>query len=202
MGQNAKIFIFGMLSFKPEFSLSFFTLIKHDLIFNLEREYHWKLYNYVECLCILIKFNSNDSWHQSFSVEFVQWRTEYKLLSSPPKDVFIHHKFTHQFNSNLSSAYYVSGIILDPEQGKYICSVIAQSLLVSSSCWWLRVSLYLGPNNSSLCLHLHNTATATFSLPFCSLNGTLIIRLKAHPHQDGLIPRWYLHCICKYSFSK
>ena len=35
------------------------------------------------------------------------------------------HKFTHQFTSNLWSAYYVSGIILDPEQGKYICSVIA-----------------------------------------------------------------------------
>ena len=45
MGPNAKVFIFGMLSFKPEYSLSSFTLIKHDLIFNLEIEYHWKLYN-------------------------------------------------------------------------------------------------------------------------------------------------------------
>lgn len=35
------------------------------------------------------------------------------------------HKFTHQFNSDLWSAYYVSRIILDTEQGKYICSVIA-----------------------------------------------------------------------------
>ena len=45
MGPNAQNFIFRILSSKPDFSLSSFTFIKHDLIFNLEREYHWKLYN-------------------------------------------------------------------------------------------------------------------------------------------------------------